>query len=128
MPALAAKPVIDISLGLQTLDFESGEIEAMERLGYEYMGEYGIAGRLFFRKGAAERTHHVHAVAWGGEQWHRHRAFREYLRAHPDEARSYGEHKLRVAAEATSSDDYWERKQPYVDALFARAWAWYGRG
>jgi NAD-dependent deacetylase len=125
---LAAKPVLDISIGLETLELRPGEVAAMERLGYEYMGEYGIPGRLFFRKGGVERTHHVHAVEWGGEQWHRHRAVREYLRAHPDEAERYGEHKSRVAAEAANSDDYWERKQPYVDALFARAWSWYEAG
>jgi GrpB-like predicted nucleotidyltransferase (UPF0157 family) len=127
VPGLAAKPVLDISVGLVRLDLAAGEIAAMERLGYEYMGEFGIPGRLFFRKGGADRTHHVHAVEWGREQWHRHRALREYLLAHPDEAARYGEHKLRIAAEAAGSNDYWERKQPYVDALFARAWAWYGR-
>ena len=127
VPGLAAKPVIDISVGLATLEIRADEIEAMERLGYEYMGEYGMPGRLFFRKGGAERTHHVHAVEWDGEHWHRHRALRDYLLAHPAEAERYGEHKQRVAAAAAGSDDYWERKQPFVDALFARAWAWYGR-
>lgn len=127
VPALSAKPVIDISVGLRRLELTDAEVAAMQRLGYEYMGEYGIPGRLFFRKGGEARTHHVHAVEWGGEQWHRHRAFREYLRAHPDEARRYAEHKLRIAGEASDSDDYWERKQPYVDALFARAWGWYDR-
>ena len=127
VPDVAAKPVLDICVGLRSLELARPQLEAMERLGYEYIGEYGIPGRLFFRKGGVERTHHVHAVQWGSEQWHRHRAFRDYLCAHPDEARRYGEHKLRVAAEAASSDDYWERKQPYVDALFARAWAWHER-
>ena len=125
VPGLAAKPVIDISVGLRTLALGAARVEAMGRIGYEYKGEFGIPGRLFFRKGGANRTHHVHAVEWDGEHWHRHRSFREYLRAHPAEARRYAEHKLAVAAEASGSDDYWERKQPFVDALFARAWAWY---
>ena len=125
VPGLAAKPVIDISAGLRALDLPPGPVTAMESLGYEYMGEHNLPGRLFFRKGGDERTFHVHAVEWGGPQWHRHRALRDYLLAHPDEAGAYGDEKLRVAAEASDSEDYWERKQPFVDALFARAWAWY---
>ena len=128
VPGLAAKPVIDISAGLRTLELPPTRVAAMEALGYEFMGELGIPGRLFFRKGGRERTHHVHAVEWDGRHWHRHRAFRDYLRAHPEEAARYGEHKRRGAVEAAGSEDYWERKQPYVDALFARAWAWYARG
>ena len=67
----------------------------------------------------------MHAVEHGGEHWRRHRAFRDYLRAHPDEADAYGKHKLAIAADARDSEDYWRRKQPFVDALFARAWHWY---
>ena len=125
VPDLLAKPVIDLSVGLRSLELPPEAVRSMERLGYEYLGEYGLPGRLFFRKGGDARTHHVHAVEHGGEHWRRHRAFRDYLRAHPDEADAYGEHKLAIAADARDSEDYWTRKQPFVDALFARAWHWY---
>ena len=49
----------------------------------------------------------------------------DYLRAHPDEVERYAGEKRRLAAEAATHADYWERKQPYMDALFARAWTWY---
>jgi NAD-dependent deacetylase len=123
---LAAKPVIDISVGLGCAELSREQVAAMEGLGYEYLAENGLPGRLFFRKDeAGRRAYHVHAVERGGEHWHRHRAFREYLRAHPDEIESYAAEKLRVAEVATTHEEYWERKQPYVDALFGRAWAWY---
>ena len=126
VPGLAGKPVIDISVGLGRLELSAAQITAMERLGYEYLGEYGLPGRLFFRKDEdGRRTHHVHVVEHGGERWHHHRAFRDYLRVHPAEAEAYAAEKRRIAAEATGLRDYWEQKQPYVDALFARAWAWY---
>jgi GrpB-like predicted nucleotidyltransferase (UPF0157 family) len=114
-------------VGLKDLELTAEQIGAMDRLGYEYLGEFGLPGRLFFRKGARARTHHVHAVEWGGEHWHRHRAFREYLRAHPEEARRYGNFKSRLADELSDSGEYWERKQPFVDELFRRAWRWYER-
>ena len=126
VPGLAAKPVIDISVGLRRGELSEDDIAAMEGLGYEYLGENGLPGRLFFRKNeAGRRTHHVHAVAHEGEYWHRHRSFRDYLRAHPEEAERYAAEKRRIAVEAATHGDYWELKQPYMDALFARAWAWY---
>jgi NAD-dependent deacetylase len=129
VPGLAAKPVIDISVGLGRLELSPEQVEAMERLGYEYLGENGLPGRLFFRRNeAGRRTHHVHVVVLGGEHWHRHRALRDYLRAHPEEAERYAVEKRRLASTASTHGDYWERKQPYVDELFARAWSWYGRG
>jgi GrpB-like predicted nucleotidyltransferase (UPF0157 family) len=121
---LAAKPVLDLLAGLRTLDLEPAQIDAMARLGYEYVGEYGLPGRLFFRKGGARRTHHVHAVAHDGEHWRRHLAFRDYLRAHPAEAEAYAREKRRAASAAPTAAEYWEAKQPYVEALAARALAW----
>jgi len=129
VPGLAAKPVIDISVGLRRLELTPEQVAAMESIGYEYLGENNLPGRLFFRKDeGGRRTHHVHVVEFDGEHWHRHRAFRDHLRAHPEEAKRYGAEKRRLAAESSGHGDYWERKQPYVDALFARAWRWYGHG
>ena len=126
VPGLAGKPVIDISVGLRRPELTDAEVAAMERLGYEYLGELGLPGRLYFRKDeGGRRTRQVHAVEHDGEHWHRHRALRDYLRAHPEEAEAYAAEKRRIAAESTGLEDYWERKQPFADDLFARAWAWY---
>ena len=129
VPGLVGKPVIDISVGLRRPQLTDAQVAAMERLGYEYLGEFGLPGRLYFRKGeGGRRTHQVHAVEHDGEHWHRHRAFRDYLRAHPEEAEAYAAEKRRVAAESTGLEDYSKRKQPFTDALFERAWAWYTEG
>jgi NAD-dependent deacetylase len=126
VPGLAAKPVIDISVGLRRAVLSEDQVAAMKRLGYEYLGENGLPGRLFFRRDeAGRRTHHIHAVEHEGEHWHRHRAFRDYLRAHAEEAGRYGAEKRRLAAESRTHGEYWERKQAYADALFNRAWEWY---
>jgi NAD-dependent deacetylase len=127
VPGLAGKPVIDISVGLRTLDLGGEHITALEELGYECLGELGLPGRLYFRKGSAISTHHVHAVEWDSEHWHR--AFRDYLRAHPKEAWRYGESKRRLAAEVGHDwYGYVERKNAVADELFQRAWSWYGHG
>jgi NAD-dependent deacetylase len=129
VPGLAAKPVIDISVGLRTLNLTFDQIGAMENLGYEYLGEFGLPGRLYFRKGRERRTHQVHAVEWDKEHWHRHHAFRDYLRAHPTEAARYAEFKRGLAREVDHDwVEYVDRKEPFTDELFERAWRWYGRG
>jgi NAD-dependent deacetylase len=126
VPGLAAKPVIDMLVGLRSLPLGAEHVAALERLGYESFGELGLPGRFYFQKGSAASTHHVHAVEWGGPQWHRHLAFRDYLRAHADEAGRYGEAKRRLAAEvAYDWYAYVERKNAVVDEIFPRAWAWY---
>jgi NAD-dependent protein deacetylase/lipoamidase len=126
VPGLAAKPVIDISVGLRDLDLSDDKVASMMDLGYEFLGDFGLPGRLFFRKGGARSTHHVHAVVLGGENWSRHLAFRDYLRSHPDEARLYGEQKRRLAADVDHDwYAYVERKNAFADELFKRAWKWH---
>lgn len=124
VPGLAAKPVIDILAGLRALELQPPRIAAMEALGYEYLGEYGIPGRLYFRKGRP-RSHHVHAVLFGSNLWERHLAFRDYLRARPDEAKSYADFKRRLAMEVEGDRDrYTDGKDAFAEVLQERARAW----
>jgi GrpB-like predicted nucleotidyltransferase (UPF0157 family) len=124
VPGLVAKPVIDMVVGLRTLPLSSQGIAAMEELGYEYLGELGIPGRLFFRKGRP-RSHHVHAVLFGSDLWERHLAFRDYLRVHPGEAAAYGQFKRNLVAEVGGDRGlYTERKDAFAAPLEQRARAW----
>ena len=50
---------------------------------YEYLGEFGIAGRRYLRKGGDERTHGIRHLS--NRSWNnigRHLAFRDYMRTH----------------------------------------------
>jgi GrpB-like predicted nucleotidyltransferase (UPF0157 family) len=120
VPGLCAKPIVDILVGLRELSLSSAEIEAMQRLGYEYLGEFGLPGRLYFRKGEP-RTHHVHVVTYGGDHWERHIAFRDVLRSNPEERRRYDELKRRLAAEGHPREAYTEMKTPFIREVEARA-------
>jgi GrpB-like predicted nucleotidyltransferase (UPF0157 family) len=119
VPGLCAKPIVDILVGLRELKLTDAEIDAMERLGYEYLGEFGLPGRLYFRKGEP-RTHHVHVVAHGGEHWDRHLAFRDTLRSDPEERRRYDELKRRLAAQGHPREVYSELKTPFIREVEAR--------
>lgn len=119
VPELCAKPIVDVLVGLRELELTDAQIAAMERLGYEYLGEHGLPGRLFFRK--EPRTHHVHVVEHGRDHWERHLTFREALRGDPEERRRYDELKRRVAAEGHPPEVYAELKTPFIRAVEARA-------
>ena len=119
VPDLCAKPIVDILVGLRELDLSGGHVEAMQSLGYEYLGEYGLPGRLFFHKGEP-RTHNVHVVEHGGEHWERQLTFRDALRADPEERRRYDAFKRRLAAEGHSREVYTELKTPFIREVEAR--------
>jgi GrpB-like predicted nucleotidyltransferase (UPF0157 family) len=119
VPDLCAKPIVDVLVGLRELALTDEQIRAMERLGYEYLGEHGLPGRLFFRK--EPRTHHVHVVEYGGEHWERQLTFRDTLRSDAEERRRYDEFKRRLAAEGHPRETYTELKTPFIREVEARA-------
>jgi GrpB-like predicted nucleotidyltransferase (UPF0157 family) len=119
VPGLCAKPVIDVLIGLADLRLTDEQISAMETLGYHYLGEHGLPGRLFFRK--EPRTHHVHVVEHGGEHWERQLTFRDTLRSDVEERERYDEFKRRLAAEGHPREVYTELKTPFIREVEARA-------
>jgi GrpB-like predicted nucleotidyltransferase (UPF0157 family) len=93
---IAAKPIIDIAVGLK--NFNDGEkcVAPLENIGYEYRGEHGIAGRFYFVKGKP-RAYHLHMIEHGSNFWRSHLLFRDYLRSHPPMAKEYEDLKLELA-------------------------------
>ncbi len=50
IPGIFAKPIIDILLVVPSLELLDSQVPLIEALGYESLGEFGIAGRRYFRK------------------------------------------------------------------------------
>ncbi len=119
VPGLCAKPIVDVLVGLRELELSEQQVDAMRGLGYEFLGEYGLAGRLFFRK--HPHTHHVHVVEHGGVHWERQLTFRDALRSDAEERQRYDEFKRRLAAEGHPRDVYTELKTPFIREVEARA-------
>ena len=119
VPDLCAKPIVDVLVGLHELKLSDDQLAAMRSLGYEYLGEYGLAGRLFFRRNP--RTHHVHVVEHGGEIWERQLVFRDALRTDAEERQRYDAFKRRLAAEGHTRKVYTELKTPFIREIEARA-------
>ena len=126
VPALAAKPVIDIMVAVKSLDAADGAAGAFEEAGYEYLGESGIAGRRYLRKGGDMRTHQLHIFAHSSRHdVERHLAVRDYLRTHQATARRYGELKAALAEKFPYDiQGYCDGKAPFMKVLEQTALAW----
>jgi len=110
---LAAKPIIDIMIGLRDFSVANNLVSKIEAVGYEYVPEYEdvMPDRRYFKKRVAGiKTHHIHMVKLGGEFWQRHLLFRDFLRANPDVADEYGALKKGLA------ELDWDDTNRYVDA------------
>lgn len=126
VPGLTAKPIIDILLDVYRLDELDSKIEKMEALRYEAMGEFGISGRRYFRKGGDKRTHHIHAFQSGDPNLIRHLVFRDYLIEHQKIAKEYGELKLHIATICNNDNEkYCDEKDSFVQYHEAQALQWY---
>jgi GrpB-like predicted nucleotidyltransferase (UPF0157 family) len=122
-----AKPVIDMLLEITTLESLDQRSHLMEALGYEVKGEFGIAGRRYFRMDdvMGKRTHQLHAFEVGVQNVVRHIAFRDYMRAHPSIAIEYGELKERLARENPNDmEAYIGGKDFFVKEHERRALLW----
>lgn len=123
---LCAKPVIDIMPVVVSLARVDAQKKAFEAIGYEVLGEFGIAGRRYLRKGGDERTHQLHIFEQGAdEQIERHLALRDYLRAHPQDAAVYGRLKRQLAQQFPwDIESYCDGKDDLVRKLEQAALQW----
>jgi GrpB-like predicted nucleotidyltransferase (UPF0157 family) len=129
IPAIRAKPILDLMPvvgSLVELDKCRAEIEA---LGYEWWGEYGLPGRRYCSKSdpqTGRRAVQLHCYQDGSTEITRHLAFRNYLRAHPELAAEYD----RVKAECQrrhpdNSHAYGDCKEAWIRNAEANALEWY---
>jgi GrpB-like predicted nucleotidyltransferase (UPF0157 family) len=122
--AIHAKPIIDMLVEVSAIDRLDDRNSHMQALGYECMGEFGISGRRFFRKDnvAGIRTHHIHTFATESAQVKRHLAFRDYMNAHPEAARAYGELKQQLAQQfPTDIQGYMDGKAAFIREIDLQA-------
>ena len=115
---LAAKPIIDICVGLGDLAEAEARVDDMLRFGYHYVPQYEeqIPDRRYFRKPTGHpRTHHVHCLRVDGEEWARHLRFRDMLRESPELTAEYGALKTELAmTHAGNRPAYTEAKSPFI--------------
>ena len=118
VPGLAAKPVIDIMAGVQSLDESRPAIEAATELGYCYAPYQVEVEHWFCKPSPSFRTHHLHLIPLGTPEWRRPIAFRDYLRAHEDVAADYEALKRHLAlVHRLDREAYTAAKRPFINRI-----------
>ncbi len=122
VPGLAAKPIIDLNVVVPTREDVPGAITRLSTLGYVHEGDRGITGRDAFRCPPGTAWHHLYVCASGNAEHCRQIAFRDYLRASPDEARRYAALKRELAQRFRQDRPaYSEGKTKFVEAVLVMA-------
>ena len=127
IPNIYAKPIIDFLIEVKSIHRMDDQCAAMEALGYEAMGEFGLPGRRYFRKNSAPeiRTHNVHIYQVGSTEITRHLAFRDYMIAHPEAAQQYSDLKRTLAKKYPRDiHAYMDGKDQWIKEMEQIALAW----
>jgi GrpB-like predicted nucleotidyltransferase (UPF0157 family) len=126
VPGLSAKPVIDIMIGVKSLqEADLYCIEKIVELGYDYLAIYEKEApeRRYFQKNAPDgrRTHQIHLVKIDSPWWKRHLLFRDYLLSHPEIAKEYEKLKQTLACQYTDTNEYAQAKTSFIRGIEAKA-------
>ena len=133
IPGIAAKPIIDVAVHLRSLVDALYCITPLMELGYECLGEFGIPGRIYFRRrtdaplrgqshDGVGRTHQIHMYELTNEQYEKQIVFRDYLRSHQDARDAYEALKRELAARhARDVEAYALAKSEFVLDILRRA-------
>jgi GrpB-like predicted nucleotidyltransferase (UPF0157 family) len=123
VPGLAAKPIIDMLIGVESLSAFESHATRLAVFGYQYIPEYerALPDRRFFKRVVnGVRTHHVHVVEKNGVYWKRYLKFRDSLRDDGWIASRYAELKRRLAARHSfDRDAYTNGKTGFIEAVLA---------
>jgi GrpB-like predicted nucleotidyltransferase (UPF0157 family) len=81
-----------------------------------------VPGREAFRSPVGAARHHRYVCAEESPALRSHLLFRDYLRAHPDAAREYGELKTDLAVRHEKNrPGYTEAKSEFIESVLKRA-------
>ena len=116
---MAAKPIIDIIVGVRDVNGLDSHLRALNEAGYEYRGELGVPGRHYFRKGSMTASNfHVNVVEFDGTLWLEYLGFRDVLRENPEAAKRYDRLKRQLAKQfANERASYTNGKAEFIQII-----------
>ena len=121
VPGLAAKPIIDVDVLLGAPGDLPRAILALASAGYQHRGDLGVPGREAFRTPGDRHPHHLYVCSSHRPYGH-HVLFRDYLRAHPEEANVYATLKRKLALKfAADRDAYTNAKSEFIERILRAA-------
>ncbi|GAA2676234.1 MULTISPECIES: GrpB family protein [Actinosynnema] len=122
VPGLAAKDVVDVDVTVADPTDEAAYVPALEALGYVLtVREPSFHEHRCFR--LAEPRANLHVFGPDCPEVIRHRMFRDWLIAHPDERDRYAEAKRAAVPGGGTVMDYNRRKESVLRGIYARMFA-----
>lgn len=104
IPGIPAKPIIDMNIGVASLEVAREMHDGFAELGYEYRPSVpghtddGLDLReLYVRGPESRRTHYAHVAVYESDFWSDVLLFRDHLRQNTERAQDYAELKTRLA-------------------------------
>jgi GrpB-like predicted nucleotidyltransferase (UPF0157 family) len=116
---LAAKPVVDLMIGVDDLSRTDELARQLGGLGYEDCGR--TEDRRYFRNRAAGQQFNAQVVEYGSPTWDANLLFRDYLRSNSDAAQGYADAKRVAAHVAPMLLAYSTLKDPIIEDILRRA-------
>lgn len=120
VPGLAAKPVIDIDIVVESSNVDAAS-SVLVGLGFEPRGELGIPQRWAFWEPDRMVGTNTYVVVVDSLALRNHLAVRDTLRADPDLRTAYGDVKKRVGAAASDIYEYGAGKNETIQRILAAA-------
>lgn len=125
VPGLAAKPIIDVQISVASFEPLDAFRIPLEGLGFVHRPDNPDLSKRYFREPPGTRRTHIHVFRAG--TWSEQIAllFRDYMRAHDEDARRYADLKYRLAARSQSDRrGYVDAKAPFIWETMAKAHRW----
>ena len=122
VPALAAKPIIDMTIIVPHASVMQTLVGRLASIGYQHRGNLGVPGREAFARPEGTPDHHLYVCVNGTEAMRNHLAVRAYLRSNPVAVKAYAALKKQLAARFPDDiDGYIEGKTQFILNILAQS-------
>jgi GrpB-like predicted nucleotidyltransferase (UPF0157 family) len=121
---MTAKPIIDIMVGVTSLEKSKSCIPLLEAIDYCYAPYKTDVMHWFCKPSPEHREYHLYLIETTNYEWKARLAFRDFLRSHPDSAREYIELKLSLASRYSNDREaYTAAKASFIGDVTTKALA-----
>ena len=115
VPGLMAKPVIDIMVGVKSLELSKPCIQLLEKHNYKYFPYKTDVMHWFCKPSNEFRTHHLHLIPYQSNLWYERIKFRNLLLNDNSVAKDYQSLKVELAKKHENDrEKYTQEKWPFI--------------
>ncbi|WP_243522222.1 GrpB family protein [Bacillus pseudomycoides] len=117
---LAAKPIIDIDVVIESYDILPDIIQRLEKEGYQHQGDLGIEGREAFQRTYKDdfMKYHLYVCPMDSKAYLEHITLRDYLSSNKAARKEYEKLEYRLAENYRNDIDcYCEGKTDFIKAV-----------